>query len=94
MSTILLYKRDKMTFDEIRFALQVNGVDKEDSETLLSYCRKSGKNLEKLDDMLVDMGYVKIFTDEFFGWDDTDEGDFDEEYFSTEKIQYKHVWEE
>lgn len=83
-----------MTFDEIRFALQVNGVDKEDSETLLAYCRKSGKNLEKLDDMLVDMGYVKVFTDEFFGWDDTDEGDFDEEYFSTEKNQHKHVWEE
>ena len=94
MSTILLYKRDKMTFDEIRFALQVNGVDKEDSETLLSYCRKSGKNFEKLDDMLVDMGYVKVFTDEFFGWDDPDEGDFDDEYFSTEKIQHKHAWEE
>lgn len=94
MSTILLYKRDKMTFDEIRFALEVNGVEKEDSETLLAYCRKSGKNFEKLDDMLVDMGYVKVFTDEFFGWDDPDEGDFDDEYFSTEKIQHKHAWEE
>jgi len=83
-----------MTFDEIRFALQVNGVDKEDSETLLSYCRKSGKNFEKLDEMLVDLGYVKVFTDEFFGWDDSDEEDFDDEYFSIERIQHKHVWEE
>lgn len=83
-----------MTFDEIRFALQVNGVDKEDSETLLSYCRKSGKNFEKLDEMLIDMGYVKIFTDEFFGWDNPDEEDFDDEYFSIERIHHKHVWEE
>lgn len=83
-----------MTFEEIRFALEVNGVEKEDSETLLAYCRKSGKNFEKLDEMLVDMGYVKVFTDEIFGWDDPEEVDFDDEYFSTEKIQHKHAWEE
>ncbi len=83
-----------MTFEEIGFALEVNGVEKEDRETLLAYCRKSGKNFEKLDEILVDMGYVKVFTDEIFGWDDPDEEDFDDEYFSTEKIQHKHGWEE
>ncbi|MGB5505973.1 MAG: hypothetical protein WBM70_04705 [Sulfurovum sp.] len=83
-----------MTFDEIRFALEVNGVEKEDSEMLLAYCRKSGKNYEKLDEMLIDMGYVKVFTDEFFGWDNPEEEDFDDEYFSIEKNQHKHVWEE
>lgn len=94
MCTILLYEREKMTFEEIRFALEVNGVEKEDSETLLAYCRKSGKNFEKLDEMLVDMGYVKVFTDEIFGWDDPEEEDFDDVYFSTEKIQHRHAWEE
>lgn len=83
-----------MTFDEIRFALVVNGVENEDVETLIAYCKKQGKHYKKLDDMLVKMGYVKVFTDEFFGWDDTDDEDFDDEYFSTEKIRHKHDWQE
>ncbi len=83
-----------MTFEEIRFALEVNGVEKEDSEILLNYCKKSGKDFQKLDEMLVTMGYMKVFTDDFFGWDDSDEEDFDEDYFSIEKIQHKHAWEE
>lgn len=83
-----------MTFEEIRFALKVNGVEKEDSEILLEYCKKSGKDFIKLDEMLVTMGYIKVFTDEFFGWDDFDEEDFDDDYFSIEKIQHKHGWEE
>ena len=83
-----------MTFEEIRFALEVNGVEKEDSEILLAYSKKSGKDFKKLDEMLVNMGYMKVFTDEFFGWDDSDEEDFDEDYFSIEKIQHKHTWED
>jgi hypothetical protein len=83
-----------MTFEEIRFALEVNGVEKEDSEILLAYSKKSGKDFEKLDEMLVNMGYMKVFTDEFFGWDDPDEEDFDDDYFQIEKIQHKHTWEE
>lgn len=95
MNTILYYKREKMTFEEIRFALEVNGVEKEDSETLLEYCRKVGTDYEKLDEILVGMGYEKVFTDEFFGWSDIDkDGDTDEEYFSTEKIRHKHAWDE
>jgi hypothetical protein len=83
-----------MTFEEIRFALEVNGVEKEDSEILLAYSKKSGKDFQKLDEMLVNMGYMKVFTDEFFGWDDPDEEDFDDDYFQIEKIQHKHTWEE
>lgn len=94
MNTILLYKREKMTFEEIRFALEVNGVEKEDGKTLLEHCRKSGTDYEKLDEMLVILGYEKIFTDELFGWIDTDEEGFDDEYFSIEKINHKHEWQE
>jgi hypothetical protein len=87
-----------MTFEEIRFALEVNGVEKEDIEALLTYCRKVGTDYEKLDEMLVEMGYEKVFTDEFFGWFDGDEdvnNDIDDdEYFSTEKIHHKHEWKE
>ena len=83
-----------MTFEEIGFALEVNGVDKEDRDTLLAYCRKSGTDYEKLDEILVNLGYEKIFTDELFGWMDTDEEGFDDEYFSIEKIHHKHAWQE
>ena len=38
-----------MTFEEIRFALEVSGVEKEDSEKLMEYCRKVGTDYEKLD---------------------------------------------
>lgn len=81
-----------MTFDEIRFALGVNGVENEDVETLITYCKKQGTHYDKLDDMLVQMGYEKVFTDEFFGWLDTDDDDYDDEYFSIEKIRHKHEW--
>ena len=83
-----------MTFNEIRFALRVNGVGNEDIEMLIEYAKKQGTDYEKLDDMLVQMGYEKVFTDEFFGWLDIDDDDFDDEYFTTEKIQHKHIWEE
>ncbi len=83
-----------MTFDEIRFALEVNGVENEDIETLIAYCKKQGKNYEKLDDMLVELGYVKVFTDDFFGWDDADDEDFQDEYFRTVKNPHKHDWQE
>ena len=83
-----------MTFEEIRFALGVNGVENEDFETLMAYCKKQGTHYEKLDEILVQMGYEKVFTDEFFGWVDTDDEDFDDEYFSTEKIRHKHEWQE
>ena len=77
-----------MTFDQIRFALGVNGVKNGDVETLIAYHKKQGKNCENLDDMLVQMGYEKVFTDEFFGWIDAYNGDS-----STEKIRHKHEWQ-
>lgn len=83
-----------MTFNEIRFALRVNGVGNEDIEMLIEYAKKQGTDYEKLDDMLVQMGYEKVFTDDFFGWHDEDDEEYDDEYFSSEKIRHKHVWEE
>lgn len=84
-----------MTFQDIRFALEANGVEKEDIEILMEYCKKNGTDYVKLDAMLTEMDYEKVFTDEFFGWLDTDDDeDFDEEYFPIEKNHYKHAWEE
>ena len=85
-----------MTFDEIRFALSVNGVDEDDVEKLLGYCKKNGTDYKVLDEMLIEMGYEKIFTDEFFGWIDeyNEDEDYDDEYFSSEKMRHKHDWED
>lgn len=82
-----------MTFEEIRFALEVSGVEKEDSDRLMEYCRKVGTDYEKLDEMLMEMGYDKVFTDEFFGWSAMDEDDEDD-YFSSEKKRHKQEWDE
>ena len=83
-----------MTFDEIRFALSVNGVETEDAETLLAFSKKNGTDYKVLDDMLVEMGYEKVFTDEFFGWIDEYNEDYDDEYFSSEKIRHKREWDD
>lgn len=83
-----------MTFDEIRFALVVNGVEDSDVIKLLEYSKKNGTNYEVMDDMLIGMGYQKVFTDEFFGWIDSDIDEYDDEYFSTEKIPHRHEWDE
>ena len=89
-----------MTFQEIEFALKVNGVDKEDAEMLMDYCKRNGTDYQKLDEMLSDMGYDKVFTDEFFGWADTEDEyytedeEYDQEYFSSERNPHRHQWEE
>jgi hypothetical protein len=75
-----------MTFEEIEFALKVNGVEQSDADVIMSYCRSNGTDYQKLDEMLVEMGYDKVFAEEFFGLDDLDieEDDdfFDDEMYS------------
>lgn len=93
---------EKMTFEDMRFALGVNGVEETDIETLIGYSKKNGTDYSKLDEMLVGMGYDKVFTDEVFGWVDSYDNDFnqgfyedyDEDYFSNEKIRHRHEWDE
>ena len=89
-----VYNEETMTFDEIRFALSVNGVEDEDIETLLSYSKSKGNDYKVLDDMLVDMGYEKVFTDEFFGWIDDNIDDYDDEYFTSERNPYRREWDD
>ena len=83
-----------MTFDDIRFALGVNGVEVEDIDTLIAFCKTEGTHYEKLDDMLVQMGYEKVFTDEFFGWLDANDEDYNDDYYYSEKMPYRHEWDE
>jgi len=80
-----------MTFQEIEFALKVNGVEQEDAQALMAYCKAKGTDYQKLDEMLIEMGYDKVFTDEFFGWVESEsENSDEEEYFYTEKIYHRY----
>ena len=83
-----------MTTSEIRFALTVNGVEDEDIETLIHYSKTKGINYNILDEMLLDMGYQKVFTDEYFGWADDEEEDYNDTYYSSEKFRHKPLWDE
>jgi hypothetical protein len=91
-----------MTFEDIKFALGVNGVEENDIETLIQYSKNNGANYSKFDEMLLEMGYEKVFTDEVFGWVDSYDDDFnndfddnyDEDYFSNEKIRHRREWDE
>jgi len=62
-----------MTLKEMELTLKSNGVDPEDIQTLVTYYKKEHPSLAFLDQMLIDMGYEKIFTDEIFGWDDEED---------------------
>ena len=88
-----------MTFQEIEFALTVNGVNQEDLQMLMGYCKMNGTDYQKLDEMLVEMGYDKVFTDDFFGWVDIDDEydndeSYEQEYFSIQRNPHRHEWEE
>ncbi len=90
MVAIYMTGEKKMTFQEIEFALKVNGVEQEDVQTLITYCKTKGTDYQKLDEMLMEMGYDKVFTDEFFGWVESENEDGDEEYFYSEKIYHRY----
>ena len=81
-----------MTFKEIEFALEVNGIEQKDTQTIMEHCKKAGIDYYKLDDMLVGMGYDKVFTDEFFGWIEAEDDEYneDDDYSYVEKIHHPY----
>ena len=81
-----------MTLKEMELTLKSNGVETEDIETLVAYYKKEHPSLVFLDQMLTDMGYEKIFTDEIFGWDDEDEDGYDDAFSYSQKNHHKPQW--
>ncbi|PLY14058.1 hypothetical protein CVO_01765 [Sulfurimonas sp. CVO] len=66
-----------MTFKDLEFALELNGVMKEDIDYILDFSKKNGIDIELLDDELNKMGYERVLENEFDdSWDD-DEDDYD-----------------
>lgn len=76
----------------MEFTLRTNGVDAEDIQTVIAHYKKTNASLRILDELLEDMGYGKIFTDDIFGWDDDDAYDYDDSFDYSERNHHKPQW--
>ena len=72
--------------------LRLSGVDAVDIDVVVNHYKTQSKELAKIDELLEEMGYYKIFTDELFGWDEEEDEYGYSEY--TQKIPHKHQWDE
>lgn len=77
----------------MEFTLKRYGVETEDRETLISHYKKTQSTLSELDEMLERLGYMKIFTDDIFGWmEDEDEDGYDDSFSYSEKNHHRPQW--
>lgn len=83
-----------MTLKDMEFTLKTNGVETEDIDTIITHYKKSRPTLAELDEMLEELGYSRVFTDEFFGWLDDEDDEYDDSFFYNEKNHYKPQWVE
>jgi len=81
-----------MTIKDMEFTLKTYGVEPEDIETLVSHYKKAHASLSQLDEMLEEMGYARIFTDEIFGWMDDEEDEYDDSFSYSEKNHHRPQW--
>lgn len=80
-----------MTFKDLEFVLELNGIMKRDIEQILDFSKKNGIDKEQIDDELNKLGYEKIFEN---GLDDALDDDDDDEYDHIEKFPHRHKFSE
>jgi len=71
-----------MTLQDLQFALELGCVMGKDIDAILEYSQENGIDTEKIDSMLENLGYEKIF--------DNDYDDFEDDYEYIEKFPNKH----
>ncbi|HUH43402.1 MAG: hypothetical protein WC274_04165 [Sulfurimonas sp.] len=77
-----------MTFKDLEFILELNGVMRKDIDYILDFSRKNGIDNEGIDDELNKMGYERIVENELeYGLDE-------DEYEHTEKFQHRNKFSE
>jgi hypothetical protein len=81
-----------MKLDDMISTLRLSGVDAVDIDVVVNHYKTQSKELAKIDELLEEMGYYKIFTDELFGWDEEEDEYEYSEY--TQKNPHKHQWDE
>lgn len=78
-----------MTFKDLEFMLELNGVMRKDIDYILDFSRKNGIDIELLDDELNKLGYERIIENELENsWDD------DDDYGHTEKFPHRNKFME
>ena len=77
-----------MTFKDLEFILELNGVMRKDIECILDFSRKNGINKEEIDDELSKMGYERILENELEDILDEDE------YEHVEKFPHRNKFSE
>jgi hypothetical protein len=77
-----------MTFKDLEFVLELNGVMRKDVDYILDFSRQNGIDRELIDDELNKLGYERIIENEFEdSWDDDD-------YGHVEKFPHRHKFSE
>lgn len=77
-----------MTFKDLEFVLELNGVMRKDIDYILDFSRENGIDRELIDDELNKLGYERIIENEFDdSWDDDD-------YGHIEKFPHRHKFSE
>lgn len=78
-----------MTSKDIEFALELNGVKREDIDYVLDFIDKYDINVEQIDDELNKLGYERIIENELNdSWED------DDDYAHIEKFPHRHKFAE
>ena len=54
-----------MTLQDLKFALELGCVLNKDIEYLLDFSKKNGINTQEIDNKLVQLGYEKVFENDF-----------------------------
>ncbi len=83
-------KRANMTFKDLEFVLELNGVMKRDIEQVLDFSKKNGIDKEQIDDELSKLGYERIFENGLDDALDDDEDDYDH----VEKFRHRNKFNE
>lgn len=69
-----------MTFKDLEFRLELNGVMRKDIDHILDFSRKNGINNEEIDDELNKMGYERIIENELDEEWEEDENEYVEKF--------------
>ncbi|MDY0121873.1 MAG: hypothetical protein RBR54_08000 [Sulfurimonas sp.] len=72
-----------MTLQDLQFALELGCVMGKDIDAILEYSQENGIDTEKIDAMLEELGYDKVFENDFDDYDD-------DEYGYIEKFPHKN----
>ncbi|NCO25740.1 MAG: hypothetical protein GW919_02515 [Epsilonproteobacteria bacterium] len=88
---MICISEDTMKISDIKFEMEINGVDGADIALILELCKARGFESEILDEELVKKGYDKIFTVDYDMMDDYSD---DDEYETVVKFPHKKHYNE